>query len=132
VPDERADSLRLTLDVPDTARAGEVVNVTLRVANVTERRLDLYLTGREITFDLVVATARGDTVWRRLEGEVIPMMLRVESLQPQASLELAGTWPGLDQSGRTVPPGEYTIRGSLLAEGGALETAAYPLQLRPR
>jgi hypothetical protein len=132
VPDERADSLRLTLTLRDTVTAGEPVPVTLRAENVTDRRLDLYLTGREVTMDLVVTNTAGDTIWRRLEGEVVPMVLRVESLEPNASLELTATWPGRDQGDRPVVPGLYRVRGSILAEGGAITSAPRDLRIRAR
>lgn len=132
VPDERADSLRLTLTFRDTVTAGEPVPVTLRAENVTDRRLDLYLTGREVTMDLVVTNTAGDTIWRRLEGEVIPMVLRLESLEPNGSLELTATWPGRDQAGHPVPPGVYHVRGSILAEGGAITSAPRELRIRAR
>jgi hypothetical protein len=132
VPDERADTLRLTLSFSDTVTAGDQVTVTLRLENVTDRRLDLYLTGRDVTFDLVVATARGDTVWRRLKGEAIPMTLRLESIDAGGSLERAAAWPGVDQDGRVVAAGAYRVRGALLAEGGAIATPPYPLTILPR
>jgi hypothetical protein len=132
VPDERADTLRLTLAFPDTVRVGDEVSITLRVENITDRPLDLYLTGREVTFDIIVSAERGDTVWRRLQGEVIPMTLRLESIDAGGSLERAATWPGVDQDGRVVAVGAYRVRGALLAEGGAIATPPYPLTILPR
>ena len=132
VPDERADTLRLTLSFPDTARVGDEVPIALRIQNVTDRRIDLYLTGRDVTIDIIVSTESGDTVWRRLKGEVLPMTLRLESIDAGGSLERAAAWPGVDQDGRVVAAGAYRVRGALLAEGGALATPPYPLTILPR
>jgi hypothetical protein len=50
-----SDSLRLSLDLPRTIRAGAAVPISLHVENTTDRTLDLYLRGRTIAFDLVVS-----------------------------------------------------------------------------
>src|SRR5687767_15473323 len=60
----------VTLEVPSRIGVGAPVPMRLRVRNTTSAPLDLYLRGREVTFDITVADSTGDAVWRRLEGEV--------------------------------------------------------------
>jgi hypothetical protein len=123
------DSLRLTLVVPADAAAGAAVPVTLTVENVSGRRLDLYLRGRTVTFDIVVSDAAGTTVWRRLEGEVIPAVLRLEPLQAGQVLEMRDTWDQRDNAGQSVGAGDYHVRGEVLTEGAPLVSHAAPLRI---
>ncbi|MGH7711047.1 MAG: BsuPI-related putative proteinase inhibitor, partial [Gemmatimonadaceae bacterium] len=118
------DSLGLQLLVASPARAGQAVRFTMRVQNVTARPLDVYLRGRESTFDVVVARPGGDVVWRRLEGETIPAIVHIRTLAPSERFELVAEWDQRTKQGTRVPPGEYTVRGLLLVEGEALATPA--------
>ena len=117
-----ADSLRLRLEMPERAAPDEPVPITFKVQNVTDRDMDLYLTGRPIAFDLIVTGEDGEVVWRRLEGETVPMVLRIETLEPGKALELEETWDQRSNVGERVPPGAYTVRGELLTEGEPLAT----------
>lgn len=132
MPHTSSDSLRLRVEVPDRVPAGEPVRITLRVENLTERTLDLYLTGRTIAFDLVVERLDGATVWRRLEGEVIQSILRLDTLGPGEALVLEDRWAQRTNEGGLVPPGEYRVRGELLTEGELLASPAEPLRIVPR
>lgn len=124
-----SDSLRLWLDAPAEVRAGEPVPITLRAENITERSLDLYLTGRTIAFDLTVTDEDGAVVWRRLEDEVIPAILRLETLEPGETLELEDTWEQRSNDGEPVAPGAYTVRGEILTEEEPLVTPEAPLRI---
>lgn len=126
------DSLRLALQVPDTVRAGEAVPITLRLTNAGDEPLELELRGRPIAFDVVVEDARGDVVWRRLEGEMVPAILQVRTLPPGDGLELTAEWDQRDREGEPVPPGVYTLRGTLPeARTGPLETPPATLRVLP-
>lgn len=103
------------------------MTVTLRAENVSGESLDLYLQGRTIAFDVVVTDADGSVVWRRLEGEVIPAILRIETLEPGATLELEAHWDQRSNIGQPVAPGRYTVHGEFLTEGDPLVTPAAPL-----
>lgn len=127
-----SDSLRLRLLAPDRVVAGEPVPVTLRLENATERTLTLYLTGRSIAFDVVVERADGARVWRRLEGEVIQSILRLETLGPGEVLVLETSWDQRSNAGEPVPPGEYRVRGIVPTEGEPLVTRAESLRILPR
>lgn len=124
-----ADSLRLTLHLPAAAAPGAPVPITLRVENATDRSLDLYLRGRTIAFDILVTRAAGDTVWRRLAGEVIPAIVQVKTLAPGERLELRATWDQRQTGGRPAGAGDYLVRGALLTEA-AEPLATAPVELR--
>jgi hypothetical protein len=124
-----ADSLRLWLEVPERARAGTVVPIRLRIENVSGRVLDLYLRGRSLTFDVVVTRADGSIVWRRLEGEIIPAIVRIEALGPGQRLEARAEWDQRSSTGEPAGPGAYTLTGHVLAEAGPLETPPVALNI---
>jgi hypothetical protein len=125
------DSLLLRLEAPDTVPAGDPVPFALRAENRSGATLTLYLTGREIAFDVVVLTESGDTVWRRLEGEVIPAMLRVETLEAGGALLLETTWDQRTADGAAASPGRYRVHGEILTEGAPLRSPAVELRIRP-
>lgn len=129
VADAPSDSLRLGLDVPAEVGAGDPVLMTLRVENVTERPLDLYLMGRAIAFDLIVQDDDA-VVWRRLHDETIRNILRVETLAPGDTLVLEDTWNQRSNDGEPVSTGTYTVRGEVLTEGRPLVSEAVPLRIR--
>lgn len=96
--------------------------IVLRAENVSGEILELYLQGRTIAFDVVVTDADEHVVWRRLEGEIVPAILRIETLEPGAVLELEARWDQRSNAGEPVAPGRYTVRGEVLAEGDPLVT----------
>jgi hypothetical protein len=126
-----SDSLRLSLDLPRTVRAGAAVPISMRVENTTDRTLDLYLRGRTIAFDLVVTDSAGEIVWRRLEGEVIPAILRIEPLRAGESLNLEAVWDQRTNAGDAVAPGMYTVHGELLTESDPLATPTERFRIEP-
>lgn len=127
-----SDSLRLELDVPAEARVGLPLPITLRVENAGDRPIDLYLRGRTIAFDIVVRREDGEVVWRRLEHEVIPAILRLETLAPRQVLELHTEWNLETGTGSPVPPGSYVVQGTLLTEGPELSTPLVTLRVNRR
>jgi hypothetical protein len=110
------DSPTVTLVMQREARTGEPVPIALRATNATERPLTLYLRGRPVTFDLVVAATDGTVLWRRLAGAVISMVLQVRTLAPGETLEFKDTWKQTTKAGR-VPPGDYVVTGELPTDG---------------
>jgi hypothetical protein len=105
------------------------VPIRLRAENITQRPLDVYLRGRILTFDVVIAGAAGEVVWRRLEGEIIPAIVRVRPLAPGERLEAETVWNQRTTAGETVAPGEYVVHGLLLVEGEPLRTPPTSLQI---
>ena len=125
----QTESLHVTLEVPHEARAGEPVRVLLRVRNGGSRAVDLYLRGREPTLDVVVETAAGDTVWRRLEGAVIPAIAALRALAPGEILEVSAVWDQRRRDGSRAPVDDYRVRGMLLMETAPLSSDAVPLRI---
>jgi hypothetical protein len=123
------DSLSLELVLPHRVRAGEPVPIELRVQNLTRRSLDLYLRGRAVTWDVIVARRGGDVVWRRLEDEIIPAIVHLRTLAPGERLEADAVWNQRTNQGRRVEAGEYTARGLLLVDGEPLQTASVPFAI---
>lgn len=123
----------VTLDVPGSVATGAVVPIRIRVRNSTSAPLDLYLRGRDITFDITVTDSAGDAVWRRLEGEVVQAILQLRTLAPGEALELTHDWDQRSQRGSQVPAGRYTIRGAVLTDGRTtLESPPATLEIAPR
>ena len=108
--------------VPARVNAREPVPISLNVWNPTARPIDLCLRGRTTTFDVVICAADGATVWRRLEGQIIPAIVHVRQLVPAKKLRLATVWDQRARDGKPVGGGEYRARGFLLLEGEPLET----------
>jgi hypothetical protein len=129
VPAPTSDSLRLELDVPAEARVGSTVPITLRVRNAGERPIDLHLRGRTIAFDVIVRRPGGEPVWRRLEHETIPGILRLETLGPGRVLELHAEWH-LDPDARAgAATALYHVEGLLLTDGAPLRTDTVTLRV---
>lgn len=127
-----SDTLRLWVEVPERTPAGESVPMTVHVENVSGRDLELHLRGRTVAFDLVVSDPEGREVWRRLEREVVPAILRLDNLADGDVLELTDAWNQQTGAGEPVPAGLYRVRGELLTEGEPLLTPEIPLQIDPR
>ena len=110
-----ADTVQVQLVLPEQARTGDSVTITVRVQNISERRLDLALVGREIAFDILIRTRAGAQVWRRLEHRTLQSILQLKSLAPGEAFELRDTWAA-------GAPGEYLVTASLPTDGEPLVT----------
>lgn len=115
----------LEIVAPPSVRLGESVPIALRVTNPGDRNLDLYLVGRAITFDIVVAASDGQVVWRRLEHVTSQQILQVKTLAPGETMELKEVWK------QALDPGEYTVQGVLPTDGAPLRTAPKRLWITP-
>ncbi len=78
------------------------------------------------------ARSNGETVWRRLEGELIPAILRIETLELGQVLRLSETWDQRSNRGDSLQPGSYRIRGEVLMDDQLLVTPTEPLELVSR
>ena len=107
----------VSLDVPGSVAAGVTVPIKLRVRNTTTAPLDLYLRGRDVTFDIAITDSAGDAVWSRLTGEPVQAILQLRTLAPGEVLELSHDWDQRSQRGSPVAPGRYTVRGTVLTDG---------------
>ena len=122
--------IALELRIPAEASVGSTVPIILRIENVGDRPIDLYLRGRTIAFDIVVRRQDGEVVWRRLEHEVIPAILRLETLAPRQVVELPADWHLTTSAGPRVSPGSYLVEGLVLTDGPALRTPPVTLRVR--
>ncbi|HEX5726247.1 MAG TPA: BsuPI-related putative proteinase inhibitor [Longimicrobiaceae bacterium] len=123
--------LAFRAQVPAQARAGEPVPIKLRLTNTGAAPREVYLTGRTVTFDVVVERAGGEVVWRRLEGETVQSILQVRTLAPGESLEFDASWDQRTNAGEPVPPGDYVVRGILPTDDARLRTPDAPLRIVP-
>jgi len=71
---------------------------------------------------VVVRHASGEVVWRRLENEIIPAIIRLETLAPDQVLELGAEW-------NPARPGSYAVAGVLLTDGTDLHSDPVTLQV---
>jgi hypothetical protein len=125
---QRPNSLRFVVVAPRSMRLGKPVPITLRLTNAGNQKVDLYLLGRRITFDIIVAGPDGRIVWRRLEGTSGQQILQVKTLAPGETLELKDAWTQRTNAGGPVLPGVYTVQGVLPTDATPLQTA--PVRLR--
>jgi len=122
------DSMRVELVVPPKVAPGAPVPIAIRIGNTADRPIELHLQGRTTTFDLTVR--RGDSlVWRRLEGAATTAILQLRMLAPGEVLELKETWLQQDQAGRSVGPGDYSVRGTVPTDGAPLRVGPVPLRI---
>jgi hypothetical protein len=123
----------VTLIVPVTVPRGIPVPIRMQFENTTPDPLELILRGREPAYDFVVTAASGKVVWRRLAGEMVFAILRIEIINPGQILEFRDSWDQHDNAGDLVPPGTYTLRGVILSDGNStLESAVIPFRIRPK
>jgi hypothetical protein len=128
-----AQALRLEIDVPPRVTAGDTVQITVRAINDAGGPLELYLLGRPVAFDVAVARADDRTVvWRRLEGQTIPMVLQARVLAPGDSLELEHAWDQRGNGGEIVGAGTYTVTATIHTDSKPLTSPSAPLRIMPR
>jgi hypothetical protein len=101
------------------------------MTNTRNHAVDLYLRGHEIVFDVIATSHDGKVVWRLLDYVMVPAILRLETLEPNASIELRASWPLETDTGAHVPPGVYTLVGVLLTDGPQLHTPSASLRVLP-
>lgn len=121
-----ADTLQLSLVVPSDVASGAPVDVILSITNVTDRAVDLHLSGRDVTFDIVVKDAAGRTLWRRLDGVVTQSILQLKTLAAGESFELRDAWAHR----YPPPPGQYTITAEVPTDAEPLRFGPVPLRIR--
>jgi intracellular proteinase inhibitor BsuPI len=105
--------MKLELALPDTVQSGQAVTITLRVINQSQEAASLYSQGRPTAFDLVISRPGGTQVWSRLKKAVIVSVLQIRELAPGQVLEFTDSWDQRDDTGRLVPPGDYSVVGIL-------------------
>ena len=122
--------MRLELAVPPAARAGAPVLLSLRLTNLTDYPVTLYLRGRMIAFDFVIRDRQGRIVWRRLATDPVPALPRAETLASRATISLDHEWNQRDEGGKPVAAGLYSIEGAVLTDGTPLRSGVASLRIR--
>lgn len=120
--------LRIGLTAPERARLGSTIPMVIRLENVGETPLELYLRGRTLAYDILIRDGTGRVVWHRLEGEIVPGIIQVRILKPREVLELSHEWDQRTNREELVEPGVYTAEGLVLTDGPQPFTSA-PRQL---
>jgi hypothetical protein len=110
------EQIRFDIEAPQRLPSGEPVPITLIIGNTSDRHVDLYVTGRPVAFDIVITSADGTVVWRRLEGQTVAAILQVLELRPHSTFELRDDWMQRTNKGVAVEPGRYKIVGELIME----------------
>ena len=113
-------------------RAGRVIPITLRLVNNSDQTVHVQLTGRSMTFDVVIRDAAGRDVFRLLRDRNGAVFLRRERFEAGESRELLYRWDQQTDDGRAARPGNYTIEASLPTEGEPIRSAPVPLRILPR
>jgi hypothetical protein len=121
----------LELLAPSTARAGDTIEVVLRIRNDGPRPMEIELSGRPVGFDIVIETADGTEIWRRLAKGTVGAALMLVTLRPGESRDFAESWSQEDRNGRRVAPGRYRIRGILPMGQRELVTRPHELVIQP-
>ena len=118
-----------SLEVEDQVSYGESVQMKLRLRNVSEEPVDLYLGGRPPHY-FVVSTPDGEQVWHGKCAKFTLTVLEMKSFEPGEELEFTGEWEQVDNRGEPVPPGTYLVRGILnMDPPEKLVTEAHELEI---
>ena len=109
-PSGTRDSLRLSMSFPASVRAGEPLRITFLVENVSDRPLDLHLTGGSLpsTFSSRVPRAYS---WHKLESSGIPAVLMLKPLAPGESFTVSEQWDLRTNSGAPLGTGSFRTSG---------------------
>lgn len=101
--------LEFTIVAPKSVRAGERVEIVLRLTNRSDRPVEAHFLGRTIAFDIVVTTADSTIVWRRLGEGAGQSILQIRTITPGETMEWRDDWT-------PKAPGRYRLQGVLPAD----------------
>lgn len=109
---------------------GEEARITLIKTNATGSPITLrYRTGQR--FDFVARrTVDGREVWRWSRGRSFIQAIAEVTLRPGESQIFRARWDQIDNLGRPVEPGTYTIEGINVAEGFATVGVSTTIRIR--
>jgi hypothetical protein len=117
------DSVTVTIAAPRAAAVGDRIPISIVVANRRDRQVELHLTGREPTFDIVVARADSTIVWRRLTSVTVMQILMLKPLNPGESFTVFDYW-------QPTEAGEYVIGAELPTDGNPLQAKPVTISIR--
>lgn len=118
------DAITVRIEAPESVREGDPIPYAVIVANESDHQQEVHLQGREIVFDVTVAREHGRPLWRRLAGEAVEAILRLDTFSAGESRRLEGL---IDS--RVLKPGHYVMQAMVPTETGTLASAPHPLQV---
>lgn len=112
VSSTQTSPLTMTLRAPERVHTGERVAITVIVANAADIPLGVVLPGRPTAYDVIVSREPdGPPIWRRLEGQIIPLIAaKGPPMGPGDSVVFVTEWDQHVKDGTQVPPGTYYVR----------------------
>ncbi len=87
---------------------GESIKITLTKTNTTDDPITLRYPTSQI-IEITATNAQGNVVWRWSEGRTFAQFQRVITIFEGGTQVITEFWNQLDNNGRQVPPGTYTI-----------------------
>jgi hypothetical protein len=114
------EPITIELTAPATVKRGAEVPIRVKVHNGSTRALSVGF-GRQRVFDVLVSRAQGradsSAVWSLPTFySTVRDVTVTDPVPPGRDTVFAVTWPGVDDAGRTVPPGASRIRATVSAE----------------
>lgn len=93
---------------------GENIKITLVKTNVTDDEINLRYRTSQIV-EITATNPAGVEVWRYSTGRTFAQFTRLITIFPGGTQVIERNWNQVDNSGRQVPPGTYTITETNLA-----------------
>ncbi|MDD4146207.1 MAG: peptidoglycan-binding protein, partial [Clostridia bacterium] len=93
---------------------GENIKITLVKTNVTDEEINLRYRTSQIV-EITATNAAGVVVWRYSTGRTFAQFTRLITIFPGGTQVIERTWNQVNNSGRQVPSGTYTITETNLA-----------------
>ena len=98
-------------------RRNQPVRITLVKTNISSRPVTLtYPTSQRFEFLVRRGSAAGPIVWRWSEGRVFAQVIQRVTIQPGQSQVFRVTWDQVDNQGRPVGSGVFTVQGENVAQ----------------
>lgn len=128
--------IALTIAVSNEVRTGATLPMTLTLKNTSSAPVALSLGGdsSRVQFDLAVTRPDGSEVWRYVltdRGSAATLRLHTRTLEPGEALELTAEWELRNNSGESVAPGTYRLRGMVYAAPANVLSDVRSLTIRP-
>ncbi|MGI6588716.1 MAG: peptidoglycan-binding protein [Peptococcia bacterium] len=98
---------------------GENIKITLVKTNVTDEEITLRYRTSQIV-EITATNAAGAVVWRYSTGRTFAQFTRLITIFPGGTQVIERTWNQVDNRGRQVPSGTYTITETNLATNVSL------------
>jgi len=114
LPGSRQPDAQVTLN-PAKSAPGQPVAVKFTVTNNTSKPVKYDFTSAQ-QFDVTLRDAKGTDIWRWGQGRVFAASLSHLSLKTGQSAVFEAKWPGTNDAGKPVAPGDYTLVARLTPE----------------